>query len=68
MPDWKLEFKGLDKDQEGLRHSVKIRKRYNRIAKCYDWLDKPMESAMFSKWREMLASAQVKTYLIIPKM
>ena len=32
----------------------KIKRRYNRVAQIYDWLDKPMESAMFSKWRESL--------------
>lgn len=32
----------------------KIRNRYDRIAGIYDLLDKPMESAMFSKWRKSL--------------
>ncbi|MCB9304675.1 MAG: methyltransferase domain-containing protein [Lewinellaceae bacterium] len=31
-----------------------IKKRYDRVAKWYDLLDKPMESSMFSKWRESL--------------
>lgn len=33
----------------------KIKKRYNRVAKFYDILDKPMEMAA-SKWREKLLS------------
>jgi len=33
--------------------SNKIKKRYNRIAKFYDILDKPMEMAA-SGWREKL--------------
>jgi ubiquinone/menaquinone biosynthesis C-methylase UbiE len=33
----------------------KIKKRYNRVAKFYDILDKPMEMAV-SKWREKLLS------------
>lgn len=33
----------------------KIKNRYNRIAKFYDVLDKPMEMAL-SKWRKQLAS------------
>ncbi|MCB0665490.1 MAG: class I SAM-dependent methyltransferase [Saprospiraceae bacterium] len=32
----------------------KIKKRYDRVAGIYNLLDKPMESAMFSKWRESL--------------
>lgn len=37
----------LDKQTE------KIRKRYNRIASIYNFVEKPMES-MFSKWRQEL--------------
>jgi len=32
----------------------KIKRRYNRVAQIYDWLDKPMESFMFSEWRDIL--------------
>lgn len=40
--------------------SNKIQKRYNRIARFYDVLDKPMEAAV-SKWREkMLLEAEGK--------
>jgi ubiquinone/menaquinone biosynthesis C-methylase UbiE len=39
----------------------KIKKRYNRIAKVYDFLDQPMETA-FAKWRKkMLREASGKT-------
>lgn len=31
-----------------------IKHRYDRVAKWYDLLDKPMEQTMFSKWREPL--------------
>ena len=31
-----------------------IKNRYNRVARWYDLLDKPMESTMFSKWRASL--------------
>ena len=31
-----------------------IKKRYDRVARWYDLLDKPMESTLFSKWREAL--------------
>ncbi len=31
-----------------------IKKRYDRVARWYDLLDRPMESSMFSKWRESL--------------
>lgn len=31
-----------------------IKNRYDRVARWYDLLDKPMESSMFSKWRKSL--------------
>ncbi|WP_425449018.1 class I SAM-dependent methyltransferase [Dethiothermospora halolimnae] len=35
------------------RHTEKIRKRYDRVSKVYDFLEKPMEKSKFSKWRDM---------------
>ena len=34
--------------------SEKIKKRYNRISKVYDLLEKPMESMAMGEWREKL--------------
>ncbi|TVZ28655.1 ubiquinone/menaquinone biosynthesis C-methylase UbiE [Gillisia sp. Hel_I_86] len=31
-----------------------IKNRYNRVARCYDWMESPMETAKFSKWRREL--------------
>lgn len=32
----------------------KIKNRYNRVSKIYDWLEKPVEALMMEKWREQL--------------
>jgi len=33
-----------------------IKNRYNRVARYYDWMERPMETAKFSKWRRELTS------------
>ncbi|AZR73129.1 methyltransferase type 11 [Anoxybacter fermentans] len=34
------------------RDSLKISRRYDRIARLYDWLEKPMEMGKFKQWRQ----------------
>lgn len=37
-----------------MTNSNQIKNRYNRVARCYDLMEKPMEKGKFSKWRREL--------------
>ncbi|MGF7185262.1 ubiquinone/menaquinone biosynthesis C-methylase UbiE [Desulfitispora alkaliphila] len=37
-----------------VQHTEKIRSRYDRFARVYNWLEYPMEKMMLSKWRSMI--------------